>query len=101
MNRKRDESEEKEGEGGEIKTFQKSRKIQRSPVKAEKEEDNLGLILQEIRALRLEGRKDRKELKGAVKEMRKEIGEMKEEMRIEEGKEGDEGKGRKVRGKEG
>lgn len=101
MNRKRDESEEKEGEGREIKTFQKSRKIQRSPVKAEKEEDNLGLILQEIRALRLEGRKDRKELKGAVKEMRTEIGEMKEEMRIEEGKEGDKGKGRKVRGKEG
>lgn len=85
LKRKRDESEKEEGEGGEIKTFQKGRKIQRSPIKAKKEEGNLELILQEIRALRLEGRKDREELEGAVEEMRKEIGEMKEEMRMEEG----------------
>lgn len=95
LKRKRDESEEKEEEGGEIKAFQKSRKIQRSPVKAKKEEGNLGLILQEIRALRLEGRKNREEVKEAVEEMRKEIGELKEKgdggRGVEEEKEGDEG----------
>lgn len=81
LKRKRDELRRR----GEIKAFQKSRKIQRSPVKAKKEKGNLGLILQEIRALRLEGRKNREEVKEAVEEMRKEIGEMKEKMRMEEG----------------
>lgn len=80
MKKKREESEEEEEEGGEMKAFQKSRKMQRSPVNVKKEEGNMGLLLQEIRAMRLKEKKDREELKGTIEEMRREIGGMKEEM---------------------
>lgn len=78
------------GEGGrrrkeEVKAFQKNRKMQRSPVNAKKEEDNMELLLQEIRAMRLEGKKDKEELKGTIEEMRRKIEDIKEEMGRKEG----------------